>query len=106
MLATSIGATIFLLLIEHGLFGRLISCVLSLRQRKLSAVQTSEEEPLDADVREVKERVNAMTTKELAEQNLVLQNVSKFYGGFLAVNQVSLEIKQCVHSFFLLTDRQ
>lgn len=91
MLGTSIGATILLLLIEQGIFGRLISHILSLRQRKLSTVYI---EPLDDDVRDVKERVNAMTTSELREQNLVLQNVSKFYGSFLAVNQVSLEIKQ------------
>lgn len=93
MLATSIGATIVLLLIERGLLGRVISYVQSRIQRKLHAVHT-EEEPLDDDVRDLKERVNAMTIVELREQNLVLQNVSKFYGSFLAVNEVSLEIKQ------------
>lgn len=93
MLATSIGLTIVLLLIEQGMFGRLISYLLRLRHRKLSAVQV-DEELLDDDVRELKERINAMTTSELKEQAVVLQNVSKYYGSFLAVNQVSLEIKQ------------
>lgn len=91
MLLTSIGATVILVLIEQGIFGRFTSCELKKRQR---SINDHEEEPLDNDVKEIKDRVNAMTTSELKEQNLVMQNVSKFYGSFLAVNQVSLEIKQ------------
>lgn len=93
MLATSICAIIVLLLIEHGLFGRFISYLLNLRQRKLVPVN-AEDEPIDDDVLAITERVNAMTLSELEEPNLVMQNVSKFYGSFVAVNQVSLEIKQ------------
>lgn len=93
MMATSIGATIVLLLIEQGLCGRLISYFLNLRQRNLSAVGI-EDEQVDDDVHAIKQRINAMTTNELRESNLVMQNVSKFYGSFLAVNQVSLKINQ------------
>lgn len=91
MLLTSICAVIILLLIEHGLFGRITSYVLSLIKRPLP---TFEDDRLDDDVKEIKERLNAMTISELREQNLILRNVSKFYGNFLAVNQVSLEIKR------------
>lgn len=87
MLVTSIVSIIILLSIEQGLFGRLIAYA-------LSATTHMEEEPLDDDVRDVKDRVNAMTESELRKQNLVLRNVFKFYGSFLAVNEVSLEIKQ------------
>lgn len=93
MLATSICAIIVLLLIEQGLFCRFISYLLNLRQRKLVPVNV-EDELIDDDVLAIKERVNAMTLSELREPNLVMQNVSKFYGSFVAVNQVSLEIKQ------------
>lgn len=91
MLLTSIGATIILLLIEHGLLGRAIFNVMKKCQ---PSINEDENEPLDDDVKEIKERINGMAINELREQNLVLQNVSKFYGKFLAVNQVSLEIKQ------------
>lgn len=93
MLATCIITTIALLLIEQGYFGRLLTYVRSLYRRKLSPGHV-QDEPLDDDVLKVKERVNAMSIEELREQNLVLQNVSKFYGSFMAVNQVSLDIKQ------------
>ncbi len=94
MVATSIIATLVLVLIEQGHIGRLISYLPNLRRRRLHIADQESDELLDDDVREVKERVNAMTTSELQEQNLVLQNVSKYYGSFLAVNQVSIEIKQ------------
>ncbi|KAJ6646771.1 Phospholipid-transporting ATPase ABCA3 [Pseudolycoriella hygida] len=93
MLGTSIFAIFLLLVIEQGLFSRFLSYVPSLRRRKLSDVDRPDER-LDDDVRAVNERINAMTVNELQEQNLVLQSVSKFYGSFLAVNQVSLEIRQ------------
>ena len=93
MLATSICSIIVLLLIEQGLFCRFISYLLNLRRRKLVPVNV-EDEQIDDDVLAIKERVNAMTLSELQEPNLVMQNVSKFYGSFVAVNQVSIEIKQ------------
>lgn len=48
----------------------------------------------DNDVVAEKQKVNSMTYLDLATNNLVLQNLSKFYGKFLAVNQISIGIKQ------------
>lgn len=94
MVATNIGATLVLLLIEQGLLRRLIAYIGGLIRRR-TVPDPLQEEPLDDDdVREVKERINAMDVGQLREQSVVLQNVSKFYGSFLAVNQVSLDIKQ------------
>lgn len=93
MVATSIGATLLLLLIEQGLLRRLIAYLVSL-VRSRTVFDPLQDEQLDDDVREVKERINAMDVGQLREQSVVLQNVSKFYGSFLAVNQVSLDIKQ------------
>lgn len=91
MLATCIIATTLLLCIEKGVFRRLVTALLRKRQANLPAAEV---QLLDDDVSEMKQRVDAMTVTELREQNLVLQNVSKFYGNFVAVNKVSLEIKQ------------
>ncbi|XP_037034194.1 ATP-binding cassette sub-family A member 3-like isoform X1 [Bradysia coprophila] len=93
MVATSIGVTLLVLLIEQGLLRRLIAYLVSL-VRSRPVFDPLQDEQLDDDVREVKERINAMDVGQLREQSVVLQNVSKFYGSFLAVNQVSLDIKQ------------
>ncbi|KAG4068832.1 hypothetical protein HA402_004980 [Bradysia odoriphaga] len=93
MVATSIGATLLLLLIEQGLLRRLVAYLVGL-VRPRPAFDPLQDEQIDDDVREMKERINAMDVGQLREQSVVLQNVSKFYGSFLAVNQVSLDIKQ------------
>jgi ATP-binding cassette subfamily A (ABC1) protein 3 len=49
---------------------------------------------VDTDVKAEKERVTAMTKDDLKANNLVLNQVSKFYGKFLAVNQISIGIEQ------------
>lgn len=94
MIATNLLGLIILLLIEHGVFKPIIQLAMNLIPRKSSAELAPEEEPLDDDVCSIKTRINAMNMNDLKAENLILQNVSKYYGGFLAVNQVSLEIKQ------------
>ncbi|XP_055842779.1 LOW QUALITY PROTEIN: uncharacterized protein LOC129909731 [Episyrphus balteatus] len=49
---------------------------------------------IDEDVEEEKKRVENMSFLEISTQNLVLDKFSKFYGGFLAVNQISVGVKQ------------
>lgn len=39
-------------------------------------------------------RVENMSPEEKASKNLVLDNLSKYYGPFLAVNQVSLCVEE------------
>lgn len=48
----------------------------------------------DDDVDNEKNRILKMSTDQLASQNLVLNGVTKYYGNFLAVNQVSLCVQE------------
>lgn len=50
-------------------------------------------EELDSDVKQEKEMVNYMSSGDFSDYNLVMQNVTKFYGDFLAVNQLCTGIK-------------
>lgn len=52
---------------------------------------------IDDDVLAEKERVNSMGVQALKSETLVMQNVSKFYGSFCAVNKISVAIKRYVH---------
>ncbi|XP_017106501.2 phospholipid-transporting ATPase ABCA3 isoform X1 [Drosophila bipectinata] len=56
---------------------------------------------LDDDVASERERILNMSSNELANKNLVLDRVTKYYGQFLAVNQVSLCVQE-VECFGLL----
>lgn len=49
---------------------------------------------LDDDVSKEKRRIDEMSPKHKARYNLLLQNLSKFYGPFLPVNQISIGIKK------------
>lgn len=93
MIVMNLIGLVILLSIEYKLFDPLITYILSWIPRKLPPVET-EEELLDDDVRAIKEHINTISKNELKSENVVLQNVSKFYGNFVAVNQVSLEVKQ------------
>lgn len=59
-----------------------------------SKIPVSEDGYLDSDVQEEKNRINAMGSDEIRSRNLVMQNMSKFYGSFLAVNQLSVAVEQ------------
>lgn len=48
----------------------------------------------DEDVEQEKERVKNMLPSQIAETNLVLDRVTKFYKRFVAVNQISLAVRQ------------
>lgn len=112
MTATCLIATAFLLIIEHGIIRRALS---NLRRRRpptqpqpigqlidgnVIAMDVVNNNLEDDDVSDLTSRINAMSVDELKSQSLVLQNVSKYYGSFLAVNQVSLEIKEYVTPLF------
>ncbi|XP_037723613.1 ATP-binding cassette sub-family A member 3 isoform X1 [Drosophila subpulchrella] len=56
---------------------------------------------LDDDVANERERIIHMSSDELVTKNLVLDRVTKYYGQFLAVNQVSLCVQE-VECFGLL----
>ncbi|KAG5675808.1 hypothetical protein PVAND_005680 [Polypedilum vanderplanki] len=49
---------------------------------------------IDNDVDEEIQKVKEMSYDEIRQSNLVLQGLTKFYGNFLAVNQLYLDIKR------------
>lgn len=49
---------------------------------------------MDSDVRDEIARVNAMSEKDIGEHNLVLKNLTKYFGSLLAVNRLNLAVDQ------------
>lgn len=78
-----------LLIIEYRVFDSLIYAIRGLFNGALP-----KDQEIDQDVMTEKTRVAAMTPEEIESNNLVLNQVSKFYGKFLAVNQLSIGIQQ------------
>lgn len=85
------GFTYFatLLIVEYRLFNGIIYYIRGLFNGKLP-----HDYEIDTDVQIEKDRVVAMTKDDIKSNNLVLNQVSKFYGKFLAVNQISIGIEQ------------
>uniref|UniRef100_A0AAG5D3R1 ABC transporter domain-containing protein n=1 Tax=Anopheles atroparvus TaxID=41427 RepID=A0AAG5D3R1_ANOAO len=83
----------FCLLIAHeyGLLRRMVQWV---RRSKPVAVDsfTSHDAELDSDVLEEKRRIQNLSRADLDKHNLLLQDVSKYYGDFQAVNKLSIGI--------------
>ncbi|XP_058116459.1 phospholipid-transporting ATPase ABCA3-like [Anopheles ziemanni] len=88
-----VGLICFLLLMffEYRVFARIF------RRKTKTAAPPSEADDIDSDVRAEKLRVRSLTDGEIAANNLVLRDVTKYYKKFLAVNQLSLAVEhsQC-----------
>lgn len=97
MVTTGIGFFVILLVIEYRVFAGLVYFILSFFERKLPPM--SQNGQIDDDVNAEKRRVNGMTLSDLDTNNLVLQSLSKFYGKFLAVNQISIGINRLVKKY-------
>lgn len=91
MLGTGIVAYFVLLAIEYGAIKLIKSFIFSFIPRTYS---TEMAELVDSDVRAEKERIDQMDLNDLKSETMVMQNVSKFYGNFCAVNQISLSLKR------------
>ncbi|XP_037937487.1 ATP-binding cassette sub-family A member 3-like [Teleopsis dalmanni] len=92
MLITAALFFAMLIVIEYGLIGEIlykINCKNC--SKKLTAPENGF---LDQDVANERHRVANMSTAEVKEQNMVLDRLTKFYGKFLAVNQVSLSVNR------------
>lgn len=92
MCTTGVAFFALLLIIEYRVFAGFIYYIRSFFERKLPP--EAEEGTFDNDVNNEKLKVNSMNYNDLLTNNLVLRNLSKFYGNFLAVNQISIGIKQ------------
>lgn len=49
---------------------------------------------MDKDVKDEIDRVNSIQTAQLNDSNLVLKGITKYYGNFLAVNQLYIDVEQ------------
>ncbi|XP_053951058.1 phospholipid-transporting ATPase ABCA3 [Anastrepha ludens] len=85
---------IFFLIIISREYGIIDEIVYMIRKRAFKPPPPPEDGYFDDDVDNEKNRILKMTNDQLANQNLVLNGVTKYYGKFLAVNQVSLCVKE------------
>lgn len=99
MIFTGVAAYIVLIGIELG--GLRLVRQLIFRYMKRSYPGNGPETE-DDDVAAEKDRINNMSPQELQSETMVMQNVSKFYGKFCAVNKISVTIKRYI-SFKQLT---
>ncbi|KAH8345395.1 hypothetical protein KR084_010845 [Drosophila pseudotakahashii] len=97
---TVTGVVFFLIIIvlEFRLINELM---FKIRQMLTKPPPPPPEGHLDDDVANERERIIHMSSDELVTKNLVLDRVTKYYGQFLAVNQVSLCVQE-VECFGLL----
>ncbi|XP_055297532.1 phospholipid-transporting ATPase ABCA3-like isoform X2 [Sitodiplosis mosellana] len=83
---------VILWIIEYRIFSKVSYFIRGIPKKKLTAAVEST--VFDTDVREEKNKVNAMTSKDLQVNSLVLRNLKKIYGNFLAVNGISVAVKR------------
>lgn len=86
--------------IEFRILEGFIYYVRSFFQKNLPPTPKGSE--IDSDVEEERNHVLQMTMSELTANRLVLKNFSKFYGHFLAVNQLSVAIGGYVQNRLLI----
>lgn len=91
MAVSGIVYFVFLFMIEFRVFSKVAQCTRGTFQGNLP---TQPNPSIDDDVTEEKKKVDAMSSQDLQVNNLVLQKLSKFYGQFLAVNQISVAVKR------------
>lgn len=92
MVATGCVCFFILLIIEYRVFEGISYYIGGFFERKLPALAA--QGAVDTDVDTEKKRIKQMTMADLQANNLVLQSLSKYYGNFLAVNQLSIGIQR------------
>lgn len=88
--AIAILFIIILWFIEYRIFSSISYCIHGFKKKKLPPTVGST--VFDSDVIEEKNKVNAMTSNDLQANSLVLRNLKKVYGEFLAVNGICLSV--------------
>lgn len=94
LILTGITLHLLLVVIEMGLFAQYAAYVLNHLPWNIPKKQETEDEPVDDDVQAEKALISVMPLDQLKQEAVVLQNVSKYYGGFIAVNDVSFLVKR------------
>ncbi|XP_062556230.1 phospholipid-transporting ATPase ABCA3-like [Armigeres subalbatus] len=96
MLAVGIVSFTILLLKELRCFSMNISCKKPCGSAPIDATSESKETIAineDSDVADEKQRIALLNEQNLANHTLVLKEVSKHYGSFVAVNELSLAVE-------------
>lgn len=91
MIGTGIVVFIILLAIE---FGAVKFIKMLIFQFMPKTYPYTDPASIDDDVLTEKERIDQMSLNQLKSETMVMQNVSKFYGNFCAVNKFSVSIKR------------
>ncbi|XP_053658365.1 phospholipid-transporting ATPase ABCA3-like [Anopheles marshallii] len=88
-----VGLVGFLILM--GIEFRVVERMLKRRKRSSgTALPPASEDPtIDGDVWEEKRRVKSLSDGEVSNTNLVINELTKYYGKFLAVNQLSVSVE-------------
>lgn len=79
-------------IIEHNIFSRFRYFLHGLFPIKLSSAKTNT--PIDIDVQNEKIKINKMVTDDFRAYSLVLRNLTKYYGNFLAVNRICVAVER------------
>lgn len=93
-IGTGILCFTILFIIEYRLLNELIHKLIGRISRLRNPPQPTADRLLDADVFAEKQTINAMSNEEIANENLILRNLSKSYGHILAVNETSISVKE------------
>lgn len=94
MFLTGIIAYAILIVIELGSIKIVKMYILKMIKRCVKRDKNDDDSgPIDDDVLAEKLRIEQMTDVELKSQAMVLKNVSKYYGQFMAVKNVSFSIR-------------
>lgn len=98
MSCTGIAFFVILLVTEYSVVS---SSIYSIRSFFTSTKSPNEsDEPIDFDVVEEKNRVKQMSETEIRNHNLVLMEMTKLYGKFMAVHEMSIAVEQFVLKIF------
>lgn len=88
-----------LIAIEHGLFRRLTAFVKNhLPFNKPTIIRDNNSDAIDDDVAAAKHYIDSLSASQMKREIMVLRDVSKYYGSFIAVNDVSFLVKKYVFS--------
>lgn len=81
----------FAILLLHE-FGQISLVIYYIRGRHKEETPRLSKSKLNNDVQAEKDKVNGMSSKELVETNLVVRNLTKFYGDFVAVKELCIAV--------------
>ncbi|XP_063703387.1 phospholipid-transporting ATPase ABCA1-like [Culicoides brevitarsis] len=92
MILTGITTFTILLMHEYRIFEMIFYKGVHLY--KGPPIPETEDDILDQDVKDEKNRINAMEPEQIVSTNLVLKNMTKFYNRLLAVNQTCVGVAE------------